>query len=55
MIPRIFDKLRAEKGQGLTEYALILVLVVVAVVSSLTGFGVALGNLYDWIMNALPF
>jgi|OpeIllAssembly_1097287.scaffolds.fasta_scaffold852952_2 Flp pilus assembly pilin Flp len=55
MTPKFLMKLRAEKGQGLTEYALILVLVAVAVVTGLTGFGVGLGNLFDRILNALPF
>jgi Flp pilus assembly pilin Flp len=50
-----FDVLRAEEGQGLTEYALILVLVALAVVVGLTGFGVELRNLFQWISTALPF
>lgn len=55
MTPRHLVKLRAEKGQGLTEYGLILVLVAMAVVGGLTGFGAQLLNLFMRIMNALPF
>jgi Flp pilus assembly pilin Flp len=50
-----FDILRAEEGQGLTEYALILVLVALAVVAGLTGFGVELRNLFQRIVTGLPF
>lgn len=55
MTPWFLGKLKDEKGQGLTEYALILVLVAVVVVASLTGFGVALANLFGRILEALPF
>lgn len=55
MIQRIFDTIRDEKGQGLMEYGLILVLVAVVVVGGLTGFGRELANLFDRILSALPF
>jgi Flp pilus assembly pilin Flp len=55
MIQTALDKFRDEKGQGLTEYGLILILVAAAVVGGLTGFGRELANFFDWILNALPF
>jgi len=38
--------LHRDKGQGLVEYSLILLLVAVAVVASLTTFGVSLNSVY---------
>ena len=48
-------KLKAEDGQGLVEYALIILLVAVAVVASLTGFGLSLAGYYNRILASLPF
>jgi pilus assembly protein Flp/PilA len=42
-----------ESGQGLVEYALILVLVALVVVAMLTLFGGSLSNVYATITNAL--
>jgi pilus assembly protein Flp/PilA len=42
-----------EKGQGLVEYALILVLVAVVVIVILALLGPAIGNVFSNIMNAL--
>ncbi|MGE5141277.1 MAG: hypothetical protein ACM3JD_17550 [Rudaea sp.] len=44
---------RDEKGQGLVEYALILVLVVIVVVAILTIMGPQIGNIFSQITNAL--
>jgi pilus assembly protein Flp/PilA len=41
-----------ESGQGLVEYALILILVAIVVVAILTIFGRTLGNAYSGIVNA---
>lgn len=41
------------KGQGLVEYALILVLVVLVVIVMLYLFGPAVGNMYSTIMVKL--
>ena len=49
------DILRREEGQGLTEYALILVLVALAAVVGLTVFGVDLRSIYQRIVTTLPF
>jgi Flp pilus assembly pilin Flp len=43
----------AESGQGLVEYALILMLVAAVVFAGLSAFGVSLSGLYDQIA-ALP-
>src|SRR5712692_3366823 len=40
-----------EEGQGLVEYALILVLVAVVVIAILTLLGPAIGNVFSTIMN----
>ena len=44
-----------EKGQGLVEYALILLLVVLVVIIVVTALGQSLKiNFYDIIVNAFP-
>jgi Flp pilus assembly pilin Flp len=51
-----FDKpLKSEIGQGLTEYAILLVLVAAVVIGALTTFGSTVGSMYTTIANALPF
>jgi pilus assembly protein Flp/PilA len=42
-----------EEGQGLVEYALILVLVSIVVIVILLLMGPALGNIFSTIVNAL--
>ena len=42
-----------EKGQGLVEYALILVLVAIVVIVILAIMGPAIGNIFSTIVNAL--
>ncbi len=42
-----------EKGQGLVEYALILVLVAVIVIAVLTILGPIIGNVFTDIINGL--
>jgi pilus assembly protein Flp/PilA len=42
-----------EKGQGLVEYALILVLVAVVVIAVLTLLGPIIGNVFSRIINSL--
>ena len=43
-----------EKGQGLMEYALILVLIAIAVVAVLVIFGPILGEMYSRVTNIFP-
>ena len=40
-----------EKGQGMLEYALILMLVVVVVIVILTLFGPAVGNMFSNVIH----
>ena len=42
-----------EEGQGLVEYALILVLVAVVVIIVLVLLGPAIGNIFSNIMNSI--
>ena len=42
-----------EKGQGLVEYALILVLVAIVVIVALTALGPVIGNIFTNIKNSL--
>jgi pilus assembly protein Flp/PilA len=42
-----------EKGQGLVEYALILVLVAIVVIAILLILGPAIGNIFSNIVNAI--
>ncbi len=43
----------SEKGQGLVEYALILVLVAVVVIVILALLGPAIGNIFSNIVNSI--
>jgi pilus assembly protein Flp/PilA len=43
-----------EKGQGLMEYALILVLLAIVVIAVLVLFGPTLGNMYSRVTNLFP-
>mgnify|MGYP001590549562 CR=1 FL=1 len=47
--------LTREEGQGLAEYGLIIILAAIAVVAILTLVGPAIGNMYSYIKNTLPF
>lgn len=49
------DNKRDESGQSLVEYALILLLVAMAVIAGLSGFGLSLADTYDLIAAELPF
>jgi len=42
-----------EKGQGLVEYALILVLVAIVVIAVLTFLGPIIGNVFSKVNNTL--
>lgn len=42
-----------EKGQGLVEYALILVLVAIVVIAVLTFLGPIIGNVFSRVNNTL--
>ena len=42
-----------EHGQGLVEYALIIILVIIVVIITLYLFGPAVGNLYSEIIQSI--
>lgn len=43
-----------EEGQGLVEYALIILFIAIVVVAVLLIFGPAVGNLYSVVVNMWP-
>ena len=47
------SKQKQEKGQGLVEYALILVLVAIVVIAALMVLGPIIGNVFSTINNSL--
>lgn len=44
-----------EEGQGLVEYALIILLIAIVLVAVLLIFGPALGNLYSTVVYDIPW
>jgi pilus assembly protein Flp/PilA len=48
----MFKKMQ-KKGQGLVEYALILVLVAIVVIVILSLLGPAIGNVFSTVLNAI--
>ena len=46
--------LKGEQGQGLVEYAMILLLVAAATVGGLTAFGIRVASLYTTVVNLWP-
>ncbi len=51
----LFDRARNEKGQGMAEYALILVLVSIAAIGVLTALGTNVTAVFGRIAQALQF
>jgi Flp pilus assembly pilin Flp len=50
---RLVDALRGEEGQGLSEYALILVFVAIVAVAALTFLGTTITSILSSVANAL--
>ena len=50
---KLLSSKKREKGQGLVEYALILVLVAIVVIGALTVLGPAIGNVFSDINNSI--
>jgi pilus assembly protein Flp/PilA len=44
----------AEKGQGLLEYSLVLLLIAIAIIAVLVIFGPTIGNLYSEVIDLFP-
>lgn len=53
LLRKLFE--RQEEGQGLVEYALIIVLVSIAVILLLEALGVQIGNVFTEITTELGF
>ncbi len=53
MLRRIVAKMRSEEGQGLVEYALIIVLVSIAAVLTLTTLGTTVSGVFTTITGKL--
>lgn len=53
MLHRFFTTFQDEEGQGLVEYALIILLVAIAVVGLLTALGGNVGNIFNLISTNL--
>jgi Flp pilus assembly pilin Flp len=54
LVGRIFQLLQGEKGQTLVEYALIILLVSVALVLTLGSFSTALNTFYNAASDMIP-
>lgn len=50
---QLLRTLKGEKGQGLVEYALILVLISIVVIVMLTGVGNSVNNTFSSVNSAL--
>jgi pilus assembly protein Flp/PilA len=53
MLHRFFTMFQDEEGQGLVEYALIILLVAIAVIGLLTALGGNVGNTFSTISSSL--
>jgi pilus assembly protein Flp/PilA len=53
MLKKLMAKMQNEEGQGLVEYALIIVLVSIAVILALTALGTSVSSVFDRIVGEL--
>jgi pilus assembly protein Flp/PilA len=53
MLKKLMAKMQNEEGQGLVEYALIIVLVSIAVFVALTTLGTTVSSIFDLIVTSL--
>ena len=53
MLHRFFTMFQDEEGQGLVEYALIILLVAIVVIGALTAIGLRVENTFNSIANSL--
>ncbi|GBC83331.1 hypothetical protein HRbin10_02478 [bacterium HR10] len=49
----LLNRMRNEKGQGMAEYALILVLVSIAAIAALSALGTSITEVFNQIVDAL--
>ncbi len=52
-ILKCYTVIKSEKGQGLVEYALLLVLIALVIISMLKGTGLEVNKVYSKINSAL--
>ena len=50
----MFSLLKSERGQGLVEYALLILLIAVVVALALGALGVDIGNMFNHVENSFP-
>ena len=53
MLQKLMAKMQNEEGQGLVEYALIIVLVSIAVLVALTAMGTSVSSVFNNIVTKL--
>jgi len=53
MFKKLMAKMQKEEGQGLVEYALIIVLVSIAVIVALTALGTSVSTVFSTIVTSL--
>jgi pilus assembly protein Flp/PilA len=53
MLKKLMAKMQKEEGQGLVEYALIIVLVSIAVIIALTAMGTSVSSVFNNIVTKL--
>ncbi len=53
-LSRLFLRLRAEEGQALAEYGLLLALVVIASLIALAALGLAIAGIFNSVSIAMP-
>ena len=53
MLKKLMAKMQNEEGQGLVEYALIIVLVSIAVIVGLTALGTNINSIFQQIVSTL--
>lgn len=53
MFKKFIAKMQQEEGQGLVEYALIIVLVSIAVIVALTALGTSVSTVFSTIVTSL--
>jgi Flp pilus assembly pilin Flp len=49
----VAQALREEEGQGTVEYALIMLLIAIALIAGLTGYQTSLSGAYAWITESI--
>jgi len=53
MLKKLMAKMQSEEGQGLVEYALIIVLVSIACIALLSALGIKVGGVFQTITTSL--